>query len=317
MRRSVRSLWLFVSLFAACADRPPQVEPTAAAPAAAPPATSARSARERAPAELSLGDGYEMRRPLQDGRLTVIPIVDSRAPRANVPRYLALHDGMKRDLVSVRELPPMTVDTVRIHNKSPEPVFAMAGELIVGGHQDRVIARDVIVPAHATADVEVRCVEQNRDGGRRAFNSGNAALAQIDLRDAVVHKTQSDVWTLVDAINTQHHVAPKTKTYRLVAQVQDARRAGALAERLAELPDRERLVGLAVAIDGRVVAMDRFASPELYDQLEGELLRSYVASDTLPPRDHRSLLPDDVRAFAATSRLSTTTDASFVAVTWL
>jgi hypothetical protein len=304
MYRSVHLL-LFVTLVACRGESTPTPPPPSTP---APPV--AKLLPPPAPIDLHLGDGYQMLHPLHDGRLTVIPIVANTVP-ASPTKYITLEAGMARHLVGVRELGEWQVDTVRIKNKSREPVLAMSGELIVDALQDRVIARDTIIPPHSSANVNVRCVEQNRERGERTFHPGNA-LAELDLRQVVVQQSQPQVWAQVDQINARLGLSPPTKTYRQAAQAQPADRASSLVQQLAALPERDRMVGLAVAIDGQIMAIDRFASPELYQQLEGELLGSYVASDGGPPHEGKhTLAPADVRSLLQSPN-ATTTDASFV-----
>ena len=302
MYRSVHALML-VTMAACGGDRttPPPPSPAPLAKAEAPPTTK--------PIDLHLGDGYQMLHPLHDGRLTIIPIVATTpAPQT---KFVSLESAMAQHKVTVRELADWQVDTVRIKNKSREPVFAMSGELIIDALQDRVIARDTIIPPHASVNVAVRCVEQNRERGDRTFHAGNA-LAELDLRQVVVHQSQPQVWAQVDQINARLGLTPPSKTYRLAAQQQPAARVGVIVQQLASLPERDRMVGLAVALDGQVIAIDRFESPGLYQQLEGELLGCYTASDGGPPHEGKhALAPDDVRALAASAD-ATTTEASFV-----
>jgi hypothetical protein len=302
---------LFVAMAACGGER---AEPT---PHASPPATPIAKAQTQAPApkppiDLRLGEGYEMRHPVHDGRLTLIPIV-ATAATGSTPHYITLHDGMTRHVVTVKELSDWQVDTVSIRNKSNQPLIALSGELVLDAMQDRVIARDTIIAPRSTAQVPVRCVEQHRSYGGRTFHAGNA-LAELDLRELVVHKDQQAVWAQVDAINRRLGLSPPSGTYRLAAQQQNVGRANALASQLAQQPDRERMVGLAVGIDGRIVAVERFASPELYQQLEHELLGAYVSSDFGPPHEGHTLVPADVRVLATTPGAVAMTDASFVAL---
>lgn len=316
MLPSGRSWFVLCVALAACGDERtessgPSVAPTpsAVAPPAAKPAPPPAK-----PVDLSFGTGYELRRPLHDGRLTIVPIVQTAARSTALPHYVTLQSAMNRHIVTVRELGDWQVDTVRIKNKSREPVFAMAGEVIVDALQDRVIARDVVIPPHTSIQVAVRCVEQNREQGGRTFHAGNA-LAELDLREPIVHQAQTQVWAQVDTINQRLGLSPPTKTYRIAAQAQPTARAAQIQQQLAALPDRANLVGLAVAIDGKVVAIDRFASPQLYQDMESELLGSYAASDDGPPHEgNHTLSPDDVRALAGNQQQATTTDASFVAI---
>jgi hypothetical protein len=302
-------LMLSALTLAACSSDPPAGTPRAAPRPPAPLAIAK-------PVDLSLGAGLEMRRPIREGRLALIPIIAT----STVPttRYITLADGLKRHQITVREIPgDIHVDTVRVRNKSSQPLFLMDGELIIDGLQDRVIARDVVVAPHKSARVAVRCVEVGREEGGRNFHASDK-VAELSLRAEVVHGTQDAVWAQVARINQRLGLSPPSRTYRLAALAQTAGAAGERRDRmttsLAANPDRDRMIGVAVVIEGEVVAIDQFATPELFQKLEGELVGSYVASDdAIPPHEGRTFLPDDVRAFAKTSGQATSV-ASFVAL---
>jgi len=261
------------------------------------------------PIDLSLGAGFEMRHPIREGSFMIIPIV-ATAPPPDL-HFVTLADGIAGHEVTVREIARgenFEVDHVRVHNKGAVPLFVMTGELIYDGLQDRAIAEDRLIPPGATVKVEVRCVERGREKGHMAFRA-DGVLAELALRQQIVFATQQDVWTKVDEINIAHHLTPPTKTYRNAADLQreDAmtKREG-LARQLSALPDRNRLVGLALVVNNAVVEVDRFATPELYGALESELLGSYIASDGLPPHEGKTLVPDDVRAFLDPQRVQDT-----------
>ena len=58
--------------------------------------------------DLSLGEGFEMRHPIIDGRVTIIPIVMTHA--TPMQKFTTLHDGMRRGVVTPmrRSLPALT-----------------------------------------------------------------------------------------------------------------------------------------------------------------------------------------------------------------
>jgi hypothetical protein len=146
-------------------------------------------------------------------------------------------------------------------------------------------------------------------------------LDEVDLRDGHLARTAGTLHASTIAWNeplgSEHQLTPSTKTYRGVAELQQATdavaRREALARQLAALPDRTHLVGLASVSGDRVMTLERFATPELYGRLETELLGSYIASDEGPPHEGRTLFPDDVRA-VTTDTHRRITDASTIIV---
>lgn len=262
----------------------------------------------------SLGGGFEMRRPIVDGRLTIVPIIATRASGSSV-QYLTLSEGLSSGIATLTEAgETLVVDSLRITNRSDRPLFALQGEVVIEGMQDRVIAQSEIVPPGESRLLTVRCVEHDRASGPLEFKTSHA-IVELPLRRTLAHEEQSEVWGHVDAINQRLHLYPPTKTYRLAAAQQpangvDARRA-AIIEQLGKREERGRIVGYAVAVDGQIVALDRFATPELARTLEPMLLASYLANAAGPARTVRpAISPVDVQQFAATA--GEHTDASLV-----
>lgn len=262
--------------------------------------------------DLKLGNGIEMRRPITDGRLAVIPIVATfEAPKQT---YITLQDGMARGMVVVREIAEdgeeFTVDRVRVSNNANEPLAIISGEVIIEAHQDRVTAEQVVIAPHQSRTVSVRCVEQDRSEGGYVFKPSHA-LAELSLRRTVVHQDQEDVWQRVAAINRRDHVTSATSSYRNAAKklLTDASRTARrdkITKQLESLEERDHMIGLAVAIDGVPLALERFSTPELYRQFEARLIASYLPeTDGVAQKEVRQLTPDMVRKFSTGAANST------------
>lgn len=303
------------AVLAACNVDGPPPEPEVAPPAVAllegdePPA----AAQLPAPSpDLAIAPGLEVRPALRDGRMAIIPIVTTAA---SATQYLTLQDGMERGLVVVREMPgEWDVGTVRITNRSTRPLLVSSGEIIVDAHQDRAIAEDTIIHASTTVEIDVRCVESDRDHGDNSFAPGHA-FAELAIRKTLLHGTQSQVWEEVDRINRERGIVERTKSYRHAAQrlVSDANpRRDRISAALGSHRDRAQLVGFAVAVDGELVAMDHYASPELYRAHERRLVASYAVHADGPVIEGRRLTVEAIREFAA--HASARTDASFTAI---
>ena len=262
--------------------------------------------------DLALADGIEMRRPIQDGRLTIIPIIATRTGTGTARHYVTLHDGMARGAVRVSELGPWDVDTVRITNTSEDPLAILGGEVILDGKQDRVLQHALVIPPKSTRLVAARCVERHREHGGDRFASGHA-IAELSLRKVIASGDQDAIWARVNVINRREGLSPGTHTYRHAARKLASGPAGervaAIMKQLAGREERGQIVGLAVAIDGKVVAIDRFATPELYRALEPQLVAGYLPETGGDAIAEKTITPDAVRALA-TFRRAHVTDAS-------
>jgi hypothetical protein len=229
--------------------------------------------------------------------------------------FATLHESMARGTVTITEaLGGFEVEQVHLTNRGAQPLLVLNGEVIIDAHQDRVLAESAVIPPHEARELSVRCVESSRAEGGPHFHS-SGVIAELPLRQVVAHGNQSSVWRKVDEINRRLGLEPETHTYRHAALQQidgpTAKRRDELLSRLAAHPDRDRMVGLAVAIDGRLLAIDRFATPELYRRLEPRLLASYTASDPGPVREGRRVTPDEIRELL---KLANETDASLSAL---
>src|SRR5262249_9228984 len=130
------------------------------------------------PVDLSLGDGFEMRRPLRDGRLSLIPLIATHPAPAG---YITLAAAVARHQATVRELPAQwRVDSVRTRNRGRIPAVAYAGGVLLDAKQARGLAEPRVIPPGASDDLAVRCIEQSRETGGRVFHVPGV-LAELDL----------------------------------------------------------------------------------------------------------------------------------------
>jgi len=231
-----------------------------------------------------LDDHAALLDPIQLDNLTLIPIVtlDRASDRPPADDVLSLDEAMAERLLAIRELPGGRVDALSFGNAADRPVFVLAGELILGGKQDRVIAANAVIAPHSTQTLAVRCVEHSRWTGDSDGFVSAGRLAHDRLRGSAAYADQEDVWDEVARANAEHFTTNATDTYRDLAELQPATTARLEArvdDALAALPeaDRARMIGYAVAYNGEVAAVDRFRSPALFGKLERKLLRAYLA----------------------------------------
>src|SRR5262249_47712787 len=154
----------------------------------------------------ALSDHTALLAPIQVDSLTLTPIVAIAAPTGADNELLTLDEAMASKQVKIREVSDGAVNSLTFVNQSPQPVFVLAGEVILGGKQDRIIGRNTVVPAKTTQEVPVYCVEHGRWTAETKEFATARALAHGRLRGKASFAAQGDVWNEVAAKN----VARKT-----------------------------------------------------------------------------------------------------------
>jgi hypothetical protein len=217
--------------------------------------------------------------------LAVFPVVAAgvRVPPVDMP----LDRAVGKDLVAVVERDESEVNRLHVVSRAKEPVFAMAGEMLRGGKQDRIIAQDLVIPPHAKIEVAVYCVEHGRwamgAGGGASFSAGRSMAGSAVRRAAGGGARgggggQGAVWEEVAASQERLKAPSRTGALRSVhdsAEVQ--RRIAPYQRALTDLcDDHPKANGVVVVVDGEVLAADLFASPSLFRQLWPELLEAYA-----------------------------------------
>src|SRR3954454_11132465 len=162
--------------------------------------------------EVTLTPGYKVRDPIRHGNLTVFPVVAAKSYATG--EFLTLDEGLRTGEVVVTEAgsvqglmrrhgtPSMHHDGAQVNrlvlvNNSKRPLLLLAGEIVSGGKQDRVIGKDRIVPAESDpVDLSVFCVEPGRwTATSEKFGGLTGAMAQPAVRSrAMADKDQSKVW---------------------------------------------------------------------------------------------------------------------------
>jgi hypothetical protein len=259
----------------------------------------------------ALSDRAALLAPIQVESLTLTPIVAIAAPQAGPEagddQLLVLDEAMAAKQVKIREVSDGAVNSLTFVNSAPHPVFVLAGEVIIGGKQDRIIGRNTVIPANTTQEVPVYCVEHGRWTGENKEFTTAKALAHGRLRGRASYAAQQDVWNEVAAKNVARKTTNNSDTYRRVAQQQSDGTLAAMEKRVDDAlgklapADRDRMVGYAVALDGAVATVDVFGSPALFKKLETKLVRSYL-TEAIDIRARPGAKPPtaaDVKAFMA------------------
>lgn len=224
------------------------------------------------------------------------------------------------------------VNQLVLINRGAKPLVLLAGEVLTGGKQDRIIAKDrIVAPGGEPLPLDVFCVERGRWAGASSQFAASKLMAHPSVREkAAVDQKQHEVWAAVrsgsthrsaDAAGASAPAAAPVISERALgrviadeahsesyARVYQASRVGQSVEAFAdELARRfaratsglkpERVVGVVVAYGGEVAWADLFATPALFERYWPKLLRSYAVEALARPRSIERATLDDAREF--------------------
>jgi len=208
--------------------------------------------------------------------LTLFPLELSTAE--DEADYATLDEAFRRGLVRVSDTG--VVAQVTMANVSGRDwVLALAGEVILGGKQNRMLRDDVLLPpSSGPVVVPTYCVEQGRWlGADHAKFEAGRTLSNYALRQqAMAGAPQAKVWEQVEAEQRRFRVESATRDYDAVAN------SPAVARELADYRAayvriwRPRLVGVVVAQGNQIVAADVFCNAPLFARERDKLLDSYA-----------------------------------------
>lgn len=188
----------------------------------------------------------------------------------------------------IKEMERPTVRQVRVSNPGRVAVLLVAGTVLKGGQQNRVVEHSVLVGPGETIDVPTACVEQGRWNGAAAFKSSDV-LMPPDLRRLVGESIDQSRLNEATANRADQHTVWQMVSQRLADRgVQSASMDYLSAQQASPLSaaDRKRIekvvadgprpgqVGLAVSNADGVLSVDIFATPELLAESWERLVRS-------------------------------------------
>jgi hypothetical protein len=306
-------------------------------------------------------EAYRVLAPIESGNLLLFPVVRGDRRPESTP-FLTLDEGIKSGQVEVTEAgrgsglvrPPAQfqrpydgpvrpipqprgdqVNTLVLVNNSDKPLLLLAGEIVTGGKQDRVIAKDRIVPAGSDPiDLGVFCIEPGRWTGESS-NFGASAKApsmsimvQPSVREkAMAAKNQQEVWNSVNGMISQMQAAtapasaggagggsiggPRYPSANLgtsyARAMQDSKVSAKVDEAAAPVMKgreqvlaqlrQEHAVGVVVAVRGEIVWADIFADTDLLARYWTKLVRSYAAESLVGGEAHKAPSTIDARHF--------------------
>jgi hypothetical protein len=219
-------------------------------------------------------------------------------------------DDARSNRISQQRGDGAQVNKLALTNKSGKKLVLLAGEMVVGGKQDRIVGSDAIIESSdEPVPLDVFCVEHGRWSGEAAFtrsrgSGGGAAhmMASPKVRaNAQAKKDQNEVWKEVAGQVSANSVSTSTGDLKSVYEDKRVSRTLESYERaLKERITGKEVIGVVVAIGGRVISADVFASPKLFQAYWPKMLKSYALEAVSSKKnDSEKASVKDAEAFLA------------------
>jgi hypothetical protein len=282
--------------------------------------------------------------PITYENISIFPVISSIS--RDTSAFVTLDEGLSSGEVIVREqgsdgmarsrgvaLPQYnigaSVNQLVLINRGKRPVVLLAGELVSGGKQDRIIAKDrIVAPGSDPLPLDVFCVEHGRWSSGLQFTAANTMVHPSVREQAAVNQSQTEVWDSVrkgtTATSADINAAAAAPAPRIAARdladvvasaptqsyskiYQHSRVGVSVDDFVDEIQRRfaratsggkgEHIVGVVVAYGGEVAWSDIFASSDLFHHYWTKLLRSYAVEALARPTLREVASRDDADEF--------------------
>ncbi|HEV7513027.1 MAG TPA: DUF6569 family protein [Candidatus Acidoferrum sp.] len=285
--------------------------------------------------------GWRLLDPITYENISIFPVVSSVSQDSSA--FVTLDEGLSSGDVVVREQgsegmarsrgtasphynTDASVNQLVLINRGKRPVLLLAGELVSGGKQDRIIAKDrIIAPGTDPLPLDVFCVEHGRWSSGLQFSAAKTMVHPSVREQAAVNQSQSDVWESVRKgttakVNAAPSAAPRiaaadlaevvssTAPTQSYSKMYEGSRVGVSVDSFVDEMQRrfaratsgkkvEHIVGVVVAYGGEVAWSDIFASSDLFHHYWTKLLRSYAVEALARPTIREVASRDDADDF--------------------
>ncbi len=191
-----------------------------------------------------------------------------------------LEESRERGDLVITERDRAAVPSLLVDNRGKAHVLLLAGEILLGGKQNRIVTEDVLLPPiSGPADLPVYCVEQGRwsVSGRGASFSGRGAFAAPQLRSKVLERQgQSEVWAEVGRYAARAAAPSATQSYQAIYDKPEVKAHQAEAVSALDTKAAPGALGAAVFTSGGFAGLDLFQDAGLFGREWPKLVRAHA-----------------------------------------
>ncbi|MBI5707646.1 MAG: hypothetical protein HZC36_11745 [Armatimonadetes bacterium] len=243
---------------------------------------------------------YALASPISFESATIVPIVDVSNSKENPPPQgtedaISLTEAKKNGWIEIHETPGSAeVNKLEVNNVGPKPILLLAGELLLGGRQDRIVAKDTIVPPGKMVEVPVFCVEPGRwEGESKKFEGQGRMVPQSIREETSTSQDQQQVWAKVGKYNETISTWDSGVTLGITTSVRGGLSSKELDKKVkAGLPALQNalrglknVVGYVYVLNGEVQSAELFGTPRLFDAGRDALLIGVLSDAAVTKAD--------------------------------
>lgn len=196
--------------------------------------------------------------------------------------YISLQTALKQKSIQISEVSTGgTVNSLLLSNVGEDTIMIMAGEVVLGGKQDRAIGQQLLLaPGTKDLKVAVFCVEHGRWNANQTgtkFNGYYGFAGNQIRKKVIVEKNQSGVWNEVSKSHQKAGVSSSTKTFK------DIKNSEEYASKLKAYKDyflpklmAGNVLGFVIVSGKKILGTEVFATEQLFTQQVDKLLESYI-----------------------------------------
>jgi hypothetical protein len=191
---------------------------------------------------------------------------------------LTLDEGRARGALTIVERAQASVPELIAENRGKAYLLLMAGEILIGGKQNRVLREDLLLPPWSgPRTIAVYCVEQGRwNEGRPDFES-RASVVQPSVRSQVLRRAeQGRIWSVIGTASRDLQAPSATGSYQAIYDKPEVKAHLESAARSLDATAAGAAVGAAVFVGPRLAGVDCFHSAGLFVRAWPKLLRAYA-----------------------------------------
>jgi hypothetical protein len=196
-------------------------------------------------------------------------------PGAALP-IATLEEARASGALVITERDQASVPEVIVENRGKAHVLLLAGEILLGGKQNRVLSVDLLLPPQSgPRNIAVYCVEQGRWAGSSKGFQARGSFAAPGLRSKVLERApQPSIWAEVEHYSRRAAASSPTRSYQAIYEQGEVQRHLAEVERKVDSRNASGALGAAVFVGERLVGIDLFFGRELFGREWPKLLRA-------------------------------------------